>query len=398
MRLTLCDVGPRDGLQNEAETLEPATRAELVDRLAAAGLPRVEAVSFVRPDRVPQMTGAEEVAAGIERRDGTEYSGLVLNEQGYERFRECGLDRVNVTLGATEEFNRRNANATLDEAVARVERILGAASEPATVTLSVAFGCPFEGRVDPGRVAELAARFEGTEVVLADTIGVAVPSEVRALVERSGAAGFHGHNTRNTGYANVLAAFEAGARVLDASVGGLGGCPYAPRASGNVATEDVVYLLEREGVETGVDLDAVIAVAAWLEGIFGRKLEGQVYRAGTWPATGRTDWRLSRCRQTDARSISSSPVCQFETETRIALRPRQVVPLSQTRLLSCTCRSTSSVCSSDSNRKSTWLSTTSFSSSTPGSSAIASEKRVAASQQRSTSSTTPERPSERSAA
>ena len=284
MRLTLCDVGPRDGLQNEAETLEPATRAELVNRLASAGLPRVEAVSFVRPDRVPQMAGAEEVVAGIERRAGTEYSGLVLNEQGYERFRESGLDRVNATLGATEEFNRRNGNASLDEAIARVDRILAAAPEPVTVTLSVAFGCPFEGRVDPGRVAELAARFEGAEVVLADTIGVAVPSEVRTLVQRTGAAGFHGHNTRNTGYANALAAVEAGASVLDSSVGGLGGCPYAPRASGNVATEDLVYLLEREGVETGVDLDALIAIAAWLEGIFGRKLEGQVYRAGTWPA------------------------------------------------------------------------------------------------------------------
>jgi isopropylmalate/homocitrate/citramalate synthase len=284
LRLTLCDVGPRDGLQNEAETLEPATRAELVNRLASAGLPRVEAVSFVRADRVPQMAGAEEVVAGIDRRAGTEYSGLVLNEQGYERFRESGLDRVNVTLGATEEFNRRNGNASLDEAVSRVERILAAATEPATVTLSVAFGCPFEGRVDPGRVAELAARFEGAEVVLADTIGVAVPSEVRALVERTGAAGFHGHNTRNTGYANALAAVEAGASVLDSSVGGLGGCPYAPRASGNVATEDLVYLLGREGVETGVDLDALIAVAAWLEGIFGRTLEGQLYRAGTWPA------------------------------------------------------------------------------------------------------------------
>jgi len=284
LRLTLCDVGPRDGLQNEAETLAPATRAELVNRLAATGLPRVEAVSFVRADRVPQMAGAEEVVAGIERRAGTEYSGLVLNEQGYERFRESGLDRVNATLGATEEFNRRNGNASLDEAVARVERILAAATEPATVTLSVAFGCPFEGRVDPGRVAELAARFEGAEVVLADTIGVAVPSEVRALVERTGAAGFHGHNTRNTGYANALAAVEAGASVLDSSVGGLGGCPYAPRASGNIATEDLVYVLEREGVETGVDLDALIAVAAWLEGIFGRTLEGQLYRAGTWPA------------------------------------------------------------------------------------------------------------------
>jgi isopropylmalate/homocitrate/citramalate synthase len=283
--LTLCDVGPRDGLQNEAEALEPTTRAELVNRLAAAGLRRVEAVSFVRDDRVPQMAGAEEVVAGIERREDTEYSGLVLNERGYERFaRVEGLDRVNATLGATEEFNRRNGNASLDEAVARVDRILAAAQVPATVTISVAFGCPFEGRVDPGRVAELAGRFDGAEVVLADTIGVAAPREVRSLLERTGAAGFHGHNTRNTGYANALAAVEAGATVLDASVGGLGGCPYAPRASGNVATEDLAYLLDHEGVETGVDLDALIGISTWLEGIFGRKLEGQLYRAGDFPA------------------------------------------------------------------------------------------------------------------
>ena len=283
MALTLCDVGPRDGLQNEAEALEPSTRAKLVNRLAAAGLPRVEVVSFVRDDRVPQMAGAEDVVSGIERREGTEYSGLVLNEQGYERFAATDLDRLNVTFGATEEFNRRNGNASLDEAVERVERIQAEAAKPATVTISVAFGCPFEGRVDPGRVAELAGRFDGAEVVLADTIGVAAPREVRDLIAGSGAAGFHGHNTRNTGYANALAALEAGARVLDASVGGLGGCPYAPRASGNVATEDLVYLLEREGVTTGVDLDALIAIAAWLEGMFGRKLEGQLYRAGTWP-------------------------------------------------------------------------------------------------------------------
>ena len=283
MTLTLCDVGPRDGLQNEAEDLEPATRAELVNRLGAAGLPRVEAVSFVRDDRVPQMARAEEVVAGIDRRDGTEYSGLVLNEQGYERFAQTGLDRVNATLGATEEFNRRNGNASLGDAVARVERILAGAQRPATVTISVAFGCPFEGRVDPGAVADLAARFDAVEVVLADTIGVAAPREVQALVSRTGAAGFHGHNTRNTGYANALAALEAGATVLDASVGGLGGCPYAPRASGNVATEDLVYLLEHQGVETGVDLDALIETAVWLEGIFGRRLEGQVYRAGTFP-------------------------------------------------------------------------------------------------------------------
>jgi len=281
--LKLCDVGPRDGLQNESEVLEPAVRAELVNRLAAAGLPRVEAVSFVRADRVPQMAGAEEVAAGL-RRDGTEYSGLVLNEQGYERFAAAGLDRVNVTLGATEEFNQRNGNASLAEATERVERILAGAAEPATVTISVAFGCPFEGRVDPARVAELAALFDGAEVVLADTIGVAAPREVRSLLERTKAAGFHGHNTRNTGYANALAALEAGAQVLDASVGGLGGCPYAPRASGNVATEDLVYLLEHEGIETGVDLDALIRISEWLETVLGRKLEGQVYRAGLFPS------------------------------------------------------------------------------------------------------------------
>jgi isopropylmalate/homocitrate/citramalate synthase len=284
LALTICDVGPRDGLQNESEALEPAVRAELVNRLAAAGVPRVEAVSFVRDDRVPQMAGAEEVVAGTERREGTEYSGLVLNERGYERFAATGLDRLNATLGATEEFNRQNGNASLDEAIARVDRILAAAQVPATVTISVAFGCPFEGRVDPGRVAELAGHFDWAEVVLADTIGVAAPREVRALVERTRAAGFHGHNTRNTGYANALAALEAGATVLDASVGGLGGCPYAPRASGNVATEDLVYLLEHEGIETGVDLDALIAISTWLEGIFGRKLEGQLYRAGDFPA------------------------------------------------------------------------------------------------------------------
>ncbi len=287
MRLTLCEVGPRDGLQNEAETLEPASRAELVNRLAAAGLPRVEAASFVRADRVPQMAGAEEVAAAIERREGTEYSGLVLNAKGYERLAASGLDRVNVTLGATESFNRRNGEMSRDEALAQVEAILASATEPTTATISVAFGCPFEGEVEEGEVAALAARLAADEIVLADTIGVAAPAQVRRLVERvrelGKRTGFHGHNTRNTGYANALAALEAGAEVLDASIGGLGGCPYAPRASGNVATEDLVYLLEREGIPTGIDLDALVEISTWLEGVFGRKLEGQVYRAGAWP-------------------------------------------------------------------------------------------------------------------
>jgi hydroxymethylglutaryl-CoA lyase/(R)-citramalyl-CoA lyase len=208
-----------------------------------------------------------------------------LNERGWERFAASALDRVNVTFGATERFNEANGNATLAEAVARADAILASVGEtPATVTISVAFGCPFEGRVDPGVVVELAAQFAGrTEVVLADTIGVATPSTVRALVAQSGAAGFHGHNTRNTGYANCLAALEAGARVLDASIGGLGGCPYAPRATGNVATEDLVYLLEGEGIETGVDLDALVGISQWLEELLGRQLEGYLYRAGRWP-------------------------------------------------------------------------------------------------------------------
>jgi hydroxymethylglutaryl-CoA lyase/(R)-citramalyl-CoA lyase len=283
VRVTLCDVGPRDGLQNEPETLTPATRAELVERLAACGLPRIEAVSFVRDDRVPQMAGAEEVVAAVRRRDGVELSGLVLNERGYERFAATGLDRVNCTLAATETFNERNGGMSLGEAVAQVERFLSAAQVPATVTISVAFGCPFEGKVDPGLVAELASRFVAAEVVFADTIGVATPRQVTELLRRfknDSDVGVHLHNTRNTGYANALAALEAGATLLDASVGGLGGCPYAPKATGNVATEDLVYLLHGEGIETGVDLDALIRVSEWLEELLGRRLEGYVYRAG----------------------------------------------------------------------------------------------------------------------
>jgi hydroxymethylglutaryl-CoA lyase/(R)-citramalyl-CoA lyase len=282
VRVTICDVGPRDGLQNEPETLAPAVRAEFVDRLAAAGLPRVEAASFVRADAVPQMAAAEEVVAAIRRRQGTEYSGLALNEKGYDRLAAAGLDRANFTLAATDSFSRRNANQSVEEAVAAAAAVFARATLPVTLTISVAFGCPFEGRVDPGVVADLAARFPSAEVVLADTIGVATPRQVRSLVERTHAPGVHLHNTRNTGYANAVAALEAGATLFDASCGGLGGCPYAPRATGNIATEDLLYLLDGEGIETGVNLDALIETSVWLEGLLGRRLEGQVYRAGAW--------------------------------------------------------------------------------------------------------------------
>lgn len=290
----LYDVGPRDGLQNEPEVLPPAVRVELVHRLVGAGLRAVEVVSFVDPRRVPQMGGAEEIVQALERADGVVYAGLALNERGYERLLATALDEVRFALGATESFNRRNQNASVEESLKVAERIVSRAKSDgirAALTISVAFGCPFEGRVEEKRVLELAeslAAAEPDELLLADTIGVATPSHVRRLVARVAELGVpvggHFHNTRNTGYANALAALEGGATVLDASVGGLGGCPFAPRATGNIATEDLVYLLHEEGVETGVRLESLVEVSEWLEGVLGRKLEGQVYRAGPFPA------------------------------------------------------------------------------------------------------------------
>jgi len=295
--VTICDVGPRDGLQNQPTTLGPGVRAELVDRLAATGIPRIEAVSFVNPKLVPQMADAEEVVAALSRREGVVVAGLALNERGYDRLHDSGLDEVHFALAATDEFNRRNAGATVEEGIAAGERIVERAIVDgirSTVTIGVAFGCPFEGAVDPGRVAELAARFAaaGTdEIVVADTVGVGVPRQARDLVERllplGLPVGVHLHNTRNNGFANAYAALEAGATVFDASIGGIGGCPFAPRATGNIATEDLVYLLHGQGVETGIDLGALIAVAQWLEAQLGRELEGQVYKAGTFaPVAG----------------------------------------------------------------------------------------------------------------
>jgi hydroxymethylglutaryl-CoA lyase/(R)-citramalyl-CoA lyase len=295
--LTICDVGPRDGLQSDPKVLEPEIRAELVNRLAEAGLPRIEAVSFVNPARVPQMGGAEEVVAAIKRREGVIYAGLVLNERGYDRFRGTSLDEAHLAFASTETFNQKNQNATVEESVEAVARMIARAHEGgrrATVTIGTSFGCPFEGRVDPGRVLSLAARMVeagADEIVFADTIGVAVPRQVREIVAEAAKlarpVGLHLHNTRNTGFANAFAAVEAGAALLDASVGGIGGCPFAPRATGNICTEDLVYLLHGEGIETGIDLEAVIGVAEWLEGVLGRQLEGQVYRAGAFaPVAG----------------------------------------------------------------------------------------------------------------
>jgi isopropylmalate/homocitrate/citramalate synthase len=292
--IEICDVAPRDGLQNEAVTLEPAVRAELAGRLAAAGVPRVEVASFVRDDLVPHMAGAEDVVAALPDASGVTWAGLVLNERGYERLRATGLTEVHVSVGVTETFQQRNAGSTVEEGLARVAEVLTSAAADgrrATVTLSCAFGCPYEGVVDPGVVYDLAGRCAAAgadEVVLADTIGVAVPTHVGALVDRlrrtlREPVGVHLHDTRGTAVACAWGAVEAGATMLDASVGGVGGCPFAPGAQGNVATEDLVYVLEREGVATGIDLDALIAASRWLGGQLGREPPSRVSRAGGWP-------------------------------------------------------------------------------------------------------------------
>lgn len=288
--ISVCDVGPRDGLQNEPTVLSVPTRVELIDRLAAAGIPKIESASFVNPKLVPAMAGADEVFAAIERRPGTIYTGLVLNERGYDRAAAAGVEEVRYGFSATDEFGLRNQNMTSADGLAAARALIRRAREDGKrigVTLSVAFGCPFSGPVDPGRVTDLVAQLMDDppdEVSLADTIGVAVPTEVSGLIAAAIATGAsvngHFHDTRNTGIANALAALEAGATSLDAAIGGTGGCPFAPRATGNVASEDLIYLLDGIGVETGVDLERLIETSRWLGEQLGKELPSAVARAG----------------------------------------------------------------------------------------------------------------------
>ena len=293
MSLTLCDVGPRDGLQNESVTLPPIERAELCDRLLASGLRAVEAASFVNPRLVPQMVGAEEVVAAVRRPEGAVLSGLALNERGFDRALAARVDEIHYAFPVTETFARRNQNTTVMDGIATAVRLVRRAREagaPITVTLIVAFGCPFEGRVEPAhvlRVAEQVMQAAPDTLVVADTIGVGVPRQTRELTEglvRLGVgAGGHFHNTRNTGLANAMAALDAGATLLDASVGGTGGCPFAPRATGNIPTEDLVYMLHGMGVQTGIDLEALMETSRWLGRRLGKELPAMVTRAGDFP-------------------------------------------------------------------------------------------------------------------
>ncbi|MBX9390239.1 hydroxymethylglutaryl-CoA lyase [Streptomonospora nanhaiensis] len=294
-RVEIVEVGPRDGLQNEDTPLSVADKVELIRRLVEAGARRIEAVSFVNPRRVPQMAGAEEVMAAVPRTPGVSYIGLVLNRRGLDRALAAGVDEVNVAIPATDEFCRRNQGTTVEEMTAAFADIAAAAAEvgtPVSATVSTAFGCPFEGETDPGRVAAVAraaAEAGAVEIAVADTIGVGVPRQVADLLARvrSAAPGVrlrcHFHNTRNTGYANAHAALEHGVDVLDASVGGFGGCPFAPGATGNIATEDLVYLLDRSGVATGVDSAATARTGTWLGSLLGKPPTALLGRAGGFP-------------------------------------------------------------------------------------------------------------------
>jgi hydroxymethylglutaryl-CoA lyase len=295
-RIEIVEVGPRDGLQSEPGVMPTAAKVEFIERLVAGGARRLEVTSFVNPKRVPQMADAEQVLAALARREGVWYVGLVLNQKGFERAAAAGCNEIGMAVVASDTFNRRNQGVSSLESVAAWLEIAAAAHQAGIrpqVTVSAAFGCPFEGEVPVARVVELAQRVaEGRphEIALADTIGVGVPGQVAELVGRVREAvpgiplRCHFHNTRNTGLANAWAAVEAGVRTLDASLGGIGGCPFAPAATGNIPTEDLVYLLHRCGYATGIDLDAAIATGKWLQDTLGRPVPGMLIKAGGFPA------------------------------------------------------------------------------------------------------------------
>ena len=288
------EVGPRDGLQNEDVILDVAARVAYIEALAMTGLRRIEAVSFVNPARVPQMANAEAVMAAVPRPEGVRYSGLVLNQRGLDRAVTAGVDEVNMVVVATDTFSAKNQGMTTAEAIRATALIAGtarAAGLAVTVTVATAFGCPFEGEVRPERVADIVRQCADvgvTELALADTIGVAVPRDVRTLVaavrsETSLPLRCHFHNTRNTGYANALAAIEEGVTALDASSGGIGGCPFAPAATGNIATEDLLYALGRSGIEAGIDMAPLLAASSYIEERLGHANPALLGRAGTFP-------------------------------------------------------------------------------------------------------------------
>lgn len=291
----IVEVGPRDGLQSEPGVMPTATKVEFIERLVDSGLRRLEVTSFVNPKKVPQMADAEQVLAGLRKRPDVWYVGLVLNRKGLDRAVAAGCNEIGMAVVASDTFNRRNQGVGTEESIAAWLEMAKAAREAGVrpqVTVSAAFGCPFEGEVPVARVIEIAKRVaEGNphEIAFADTIGVGVPAQVSEIIGRAAEAlpgvrlRCHFHNTRNTGLANAYAAVQAGAVALDASAGGIGGCPFAPAATGNIPTEDLVYMLHRSGVQTGVDLDHLLDTGRWLQEALGRPVPSMLLKAGDFP-------------------------------------------------------------------------------------------------------------------
>ena len=291
-RVTVYEVGPRDGLQNEPETLSADTRVDFVDRLTEAGLPAIEVGSFVSPKAIPQLADSEEVFRRIRRASGVRYSALVPNMKGFERALNAGVLEIAVFTAASETFNRRNINAGVDESIERFRPIVERARQEKIRVrgyVSTAFGCPYEGAVPPEAVREVVQKLLDLpvdEISIGDTIGVATPAGVYEVIETLYGAGvtravlaLHFHDTRGTALANVYAGLECGVTTFDSSAGGLGGCPYAPGASGNLATEDLLYLLQGLGIETGVSLSGVVEASKALAAVLGRRPPGRYLAA-----------------------------------------------------------------------------------------------------------------------
>jgi len=294
-RVSIVEVGPRDGLQSEPEVLPTAVKIEFIQRAVAAGIRRIEVTSFVHPKRVPQMADAEALLGGLPRYDDVIYIGLVLNRKGFERAQATGIHEVGMAVVASDTYNRRNQGVATQDSIAAwldIASAARAAGMRANVMVSSAFGCPYEGEIPVSRVLEIVDQVmaaDPVELGIADSIGVAVPSQVTDLLGRVAerAPGVpircHFHNTRNTGLANAYAALEAGVASLDASIGGIGGCPFAPAATGNIPTDDLLYMLDRSGVETGVSLEQIIETSKWLQEQLGRGTPALLPKAGIFP-------------------------------------------------------------------------------------------------------------------
>ena len=300
-KIEICDVSPRDGLQSEPRIWSTEERVELIDKLSVTGVARIEAVSFVNPKRVPQMANAEIVMENISKNNNVVYAGLALNVQGAERAIEAGVDELRYVVVASETFNQKNQGTSIETTMAGYRDIaqrVRDAGVKLSGTIGASFGCPFEGKVATDKVVQLAQQLvdEGAaELSLADTIGAAVPTQVSAMIKKIRESiktdfglGCHLHNTRNTGFANAAAAAVAGIDFLDASIGGIGGCPFAPRATGNIATEDLCFMLRNMGYQTGVNIEKLITTAEWTEQFFEAPLPGQVMKAGLFPEASKT--------------------------------------------------------------------------------------------------------------